>query len=217
MALWQWNAIAQRYIVTIEGASALGRKAGTFVSVEDLTGARQVFIDQQKQQAQTLVDRLVNNEINITQWTLQMREQAKQAHVTQYMLAAGGKNHMTQADYGRLGNAIRDQYGFLNNFANDILSGNLSEAQIRARANLYLNASNASFERGKVAGRTSGRLSLPAYPADGGTVCGANCKCRWHIDEMDNAWWCYWRLSPAEHCPGCQSNANSWNPLVVSK
>ena len=216
MALWTWNQEAKRYIVTSEGAGILGKKAGTFVSVDDLTGAREKFIDYQKRQAQSLIDDLLSEKIDITQWTLQMREQIKQSHLAQYMLAKGGKNQMTQSDYGWLGNALRNQYQYLNGFANDILSGDLSDAQIQARANMYFNGSNASFERGKAA--SYGDLRLPAYPGDGSrTQCLSNCKCSWHIEDMPGAWWAYWRLSPAEHCADCIELSSTWNPLVISK
>ena len=66
-----------------------------------------------------------------------MRQQIKETHLAQYMVAAGGRNRMTAADYGRVGAALRTQYRFLNAFAGDILRGNLSDAQIKARANMY--------------------------------------------------------------------------------
>lgn len=211
---WKWNDSAKRYTVTKEGAAILGRRAGTFVSVDTLNDGREKFIDHQKQRAQKLVGDLVEERTNMTQWVLNMREELKQVHLAQYMLAKGGKNNMTQADYGRVGAVLREQYQYLNNFASDIVTRDLSEAQIRARMNLYFNNSNASFERGRAA---SHGLQLPAYPADGATQCKSNCKCRWDIQEKETEWHCYWRLGEAEHCDDCVSNAGVWSPLVVGR
>lgn len=212
--LWRWNQAAKRYIVTSEGAPLLGRRAGSFVSVDSLNDGREKFIDYQKSQIQKINDDLFSENISITEWVMQMREEIKTAHLSQYMLASGGRNAMTQADYGRVGRVLRDQYAFLNIFAESILTGDLSEAQIRARANLYANSSNASFERGRAA---SFGLELPAYPSDGATECRANCKCSWSVAEEDGKYLAYWRLSPAEHCDDCLSNAALWNPLVVEQ
>lgn len=214
MAFWRWNQEAGRYIVTREGAAALNRPAGSFVSVNTLSQNRELFLDSQKDKAQDLIGNLLDESISITDWVMAMRQEVKIAHLAQYMLAKGGKSQMTQADYGRVGQVLREQYQFLNGFAEDILDGNLSEAQMRARANLYFNSSNSSFHRGRAA---SFGLDLPQYPADGQTRCRANCKCRWDISEDDEQWLAYWRLSPAEHCPDCLNNSAQWGPLIVRK
>ena len=80
---------------------------------------------------------------------------------SQYLLAKGGRNAMFQADLDAIGEMLRTQYTFLQNFAEDVRAGELSQAQIAARSELYLDSSTQSHERGK-AGRHG--LVLPQYP-----------------------------------------------------
>ena len=162
----------------------------------------------------TLANDLLNGDINVQQWTLNFRERLKTTYVNQYMVGRGGVNNMTQADWGRIGRQLRDQYSYMNQFAAQIARGDLTTAQIEARMKLYFNSATQMFERGQAA---SSGVVLPQYPGDGRTQCRTNCKCNWEIIEDDTKYNCYWRLNPAEHCPDCLENRRRWNPLVVWK
>jgi len=161
-----------------------------------------------------LAARLSTGQMDIQAWTAQMRTAVKDAYTQQYLLGRGGKSQMTQADWGSLGNMLRDQYKYLDNFAREIAAGKLSPAQIQMRARMYIDSAVEAFERGKAAGR---ELHLPAYPGDGKTPCRVRCKCAWRIKETPEAWYCYWTLGHAEHCDGCLRNAGQWNPLVIPR
>ena len=121
---------------------------------------------------------------------------------------------MTQADYGRLGNMLRNQYGFLDRFAQEIAAGNISQAQIAARAKMYFASATQAFERAQAAGRG---IQLSQYPGSGQTQCMSNCKCSLRFEEKETTWEVTWRLGVAEHCDDCVALASSWNPLVVPK
>ena len=121
---------------------------------------------------------------------------------------------MTQSDWGRVGGLLSNQYRYLDNFAQEIANGTLTEAQIGARSGLYVDSATQAFERAKAASRF---LVLPNYPGDGTSLCMANDKCTWVIQEFDNRWEAYWTLSPAEHCQVCLDRATLWNPLVIMK
>ena len=161
-----------------------------------------------------LAAQVSTGQISVQTWTTQMRAAIKEAYTQQYVLARGGINNMTQADWGRLGGALREQYQYLDRFAQEITMGRLSPAQIQSRARLYMNSATQAFERGKAAGKG---LVLPAYPGDGSTQCRTNCKCRWDIRETSGAYYCRWLLGVAEHCPDCVTNAGRWNPLVIAR
>lgn len=212
---WRWNQRARRYYVTPEGAAALGQKPGTFVSQSQLVTLRDSFINEQKQRTNALATQLAAGDITVQQWTLAMREEVKINHISQYLLAHGGRDSMTQADWGRLGQKIRVQYEYLQKFAEDIAKGNLTEGQIAARARMYVESSSQSFEQGHAL--AMGAPEMPQYPGDGGTRCLSNCKCFWDIRELETQWDCYWKLRPAEHCPDCVANSARWNPLTFYK
>jgi hypothetical protein len=212
---WRWNQQARRYYVTAEGAQALGHKPGTFVSQSQMVTLRDSFINEQKQRTNSWAAELANGRITVQQWTLLMRDEIKNNHIAQYLLAHGGRDTMTPADWGRLGQTIRQQYQYLQKFAEDIASGNLTEGQIAARARMYVESSSQSFGQGHQA--AMGAPELPQQPGDGKTQCRSNCKCYWDIRELEYQWDCYWRLNPAEHCPDCLENAVRWNPLTFYK
>lgn len=82
-----------------------------------------------------------------------------------------------------------------------------------SRARSYRNSITAPYWQGIALG-----LPLPAYPGDGTSQCGQNCKCRWVIQVLDQDkgdFDCYWKEGVAEHCQTCIERANSWNPIRV--
>jgi hypothetical protein len=207
--IWEWNQGSKRYH---------NKKTGEFIGQKKMVEKRDIFTDRQKSRIadQELTEKLANGEITIQRWILRQREIVKQTFVDQYVMGKGGRNNMTQRDWGRVGNMLKDQYGYLQNFGQKIADGELSVAQIRNRSQMYISSSAQAFEKGKSA--SYGNFTLPAHPADGQTVCGSNCKCQWLITEFDDRWECVWNINEsAENCPDCQDNARRWNPLVILK
>ena len=156
--------------------------------------------------------------LRVENWHALMRQAVKNQYVNQYMLGRGGIGQMTQRDWGIVGRQLRDQYHYLDRFAAEIATGELSEAQINARARMYINAAHEAYERAKC--EAYGMPPLPAYPADGQTQCLSNCRCEWVVDELRImgvliGWDAMWKLNPAEHCPDCLANAALWDPLLV--
>ena len=204
---WVWEARAKRY---------RNRETGRFVGQEELRRLRDEYVDRLTERSDRLSERLFADEISVQRWTREMRELVKDAFAGQYMAARGGRNAMTQSDWGRVGRMVRDQYAWLQGFAEDLQAGKLTEGQARARAGLYMAASTQAFERGK---QTSyGMPALPQYPGDGNTECRVNCKCHWQIRELKDRWEATWAMSLlAEHCDDCIVNAATWAPLVFMK
>ena len=215
MSYWSWSPDSKRYRVTAEGARALGQKPGTFVSQSKMLSFRDNYIAARKDNTNYLANQLAKGDITLNEWTLSMRQEVKDNFINQYMLAHGGRNTMTQADWGRVGQMVRGQYEYLNAFADQIASGEYSEQAIAARARMYVESSGQAFERGKIAAH--GMPDLPQVPGDGRTRCLSNCKCWWEIKENDTEWRAYWRLGLAEHCLDCVENSEKWNPLVYQK
>lgn len=151
-----------------------------------------------------------NGNITSSQFRSQMRQVIKQSSMRQYAMGRGGFNFMTPRDYGIVGRWLRDQYRYLDGFVSDL--PDLSEAQIRARAQLYSESTEAMYWRG-----SSHYLpNLPNYPRDGQTICGPHCKCYLDIDRInDTTFHVYWRLGQAEHCQNCLQLNGEWNPLII--
>lgn len=140
--------------------------------------------------------------INLQQWELAVASELKDAHLAQALFAIGGKNNATQANYGRVGGTLRDEYGYLHNFANDISAGRVSEAQALARIKQYGKATQQSYHREWVQVRKGKKInwnvnpgencsgcldmqsqnphdaeSMTKFPGSGDTPCRGNCNC----------------------------------------
>lgn len=202
---WQYEKTTHRYRDT---------RTGRFLSNSQMVDLRDDFTEANRAWFVEHAGRLNAGEIDLQQWERQARARLKSIHIDQYTLGRGARKSMTQADWGRVGHALRDQYAYLNQFAGEIATGTLTPAGIAARSTLYVEASTASYERGRAAARN---LVLPAYPGDGSTACRVNCKCTWRITESEDAWDCYWTLGNAEHCEDCVQRSQTWAPYTYPK
>lgn len=129
------------------------RRRGRFVSLEDVAKLRDDYLVGEQAINDDLAQRLFNREITISEWVDEMRAKTRRVFTTQYMIAKGGRAQMTQRDWGALGQMLREQYGFINNFATQIANGRYNDDQMQLVANrmgLYDNASNQAFERGSL-------------------------------------------------------------------
>jgi hypothetical protein len=183
--------------------------SGRYLSVAQVREVRGEFVAAQKEAARGLGGLLSRGEVTRDQWESGMRGLVKETHIAQAILGKGGRDQMTPADWGRVGAELRGQYGFLGQFAGETAA--LSEAQIAARAEMYVSASNAAYERARAADQ--GANDLPAYPGDGSSECLSGCTCSWDFDE-DGA---TWTLGDSkESCETCLGRASDWVGLPVS-
>lgn len=204
---WVYDNASHRYRNTT---------TGRYVGQKQMTELRDQFVEAKRGAAQALAADLASGNKSVQEFEVAFRREIKTVFVDQYVLAKGGRNAMTQSDWGTVGHMVREQYAYAHDFALDIASGKLSQAQIAQRAGLYFDSSTRAFEQGRSA--SYGTPTLPEYPADGTQKCRSRCKCRWDIKETDDAWECSWRLNPsAEHCADCLSNSEKWSPLILLK
>lgn len=205
---WIWDDLKKFFF---DAVGVIAGKLGFGVLVD----LRDEFTEGVLLESDKLISGLMETgKLDIQTWNLQMRELIKNTYRAQYELAIGGRGNMTQADYGRLGGILAEQYRYLQGFTDDLASGKLSLSQAMYRARMYINSSTQAFERARAAGYG---LDLPQYPGDGSTQCLTNCKCEWNIQFDEDAFRfnCYWKLGYAEHCPDCLDAAQIYNPYVV--
>lgn len=156
-----------------------------------------------------LTRRLVAGELTPAAWVREMERTVVRGHTAAYVAATADRlgvspaavKGLSRAERQELQALINDQRPYLAQFARDVASGQLSPAQIAARAALYAGPMRATY------GRTRWPR-LPAYPADGSTECLMNCRCSW-VERDDGM---YWQLGAAEHCPTCLRRATDWAP-----
>jgi hypothetical protein len=148
---------------------------------------------------------------SITKWQNTLTKAIAQYH-TAAAIAGNGGNPLSQGLKGQLSEIVSAQLNYLNGFAEAIAEGNLSAAQIRARADMYAPAIRQPFFAG-----VTGGLPLPAMPAEG-TICHTNCKCSWDIvtiDEEAGDYDAYWRRGAGDSCSTCIARARRWSPILI--
>lgn len=93
-----------------------------------------------------LSEMVANGTISPGSWNQAVRQEIKDNYITQYLLGKGGRENMTQADWGSVGGMLGEQYRYLNDFYDEVAAGNLTEGQIYARAQMYINSSREAYE-----------------------------------------------------------------------
>lgn len=169
--------------------------------------------DISRQRIEAYADQWAAGRLPLADFERLFKHQVKDLYIAGAWTARESEEATTQADYGRIGRMLRDQYGYAHGFFQEIEAGKLSLAEIKARAGLYVASSSQALEATAVA--QAGMPRLPAMPGDGSTRCRTNCKCTWRIEAVENGFDCYWELHPAEHCPDCKRRAAEWGPLRV--
>jgi hypothetical protein len=131
---------------------------------------------------------------------------------TAAMIAGGKGEALDPGLRGQLSEIVANQLNYLDNFAEAVARGNLTPAQIGARADMYAPAIRQPYSAG-----FTGGLPLPAMPAEG-TICHTNCKCSWDIvpiDEEAGDYDCFWRRGADDSCSTCIARARRWSPILI--
>lgn len=158
--------------------------------------------------AKALAEALRGRQVSLADWEVGMRRVVKNTHLNAIALERGGWANMTPADYGRAGQIIREQYGYLKGFAADIASGKQRlDGTLGVRAKLYSQAGRNSYYRSKAANMTGKvthqrsirsardscwqcielhgrifRIDDSSFPLPGRRVCNHNCRC--HLEYL---------------------------------
>lgn len=175
-----------------------------------------------------LAENLYRGRITLGMWEEDMRTRLRIYLVNAGVIGMGDVDMMTQSDWGRIGQHLRQQYQWLHRFAQDIYDRreDITIAAIQARAHLYAEAA------GKIATDIQAgdlRDQLSHLPGDGSTTCLNQCGCRWTVtgSEPDNDLGVKsvaytWVMDPVkEHCEprygldGCTQRAGITETVIV--
>lgn len=137
-AEWGYDANLGRY----------RRPSGQFMSQKAVMALVDGRIDKLGQNLRRFTQMLADGNITIDQWQGSVREAIKAAHIQATVLGHGGKDGMGSAEYGRIGQRLRAEYTYLQNFAGDILAGRVSPAMALARVQLYAESVRSSYWEG---------------------------------------------------------------------
>jgi hypothetical protein len=115
---------------------------------------------------------LADKRLSVADWEASFARQIKNAYSQQAMLAAGGRDQMTQQYWGSLGTPLKEQYDYLAEFAKEIVDKRLSAAQIEARTKMYISSSREAYWRIRDIQAKAGGMTQEQWVTVGdGTVC----------------------------------------------
>ncbi len=152
--------------------------------------------------------------ITLAVWEARMRSAIQDAWVTQYMFGRGGEGNMTDADWLEIEERLLVQYSFLSGFSLAIFTGELSEALIAARAELYFSSAVAGFEIGRMKAHHN-NLFLTRFPGDCTSECCARDKCYWNYVDTRDEIRVKWIRTAAESCDTCIFRADCPSVIFV--
>lgn len=130
-----WDTKAQRYKWVSNGK---------YLSRETMLSLTGKAIEASKQELRAIAQQLASGKLSLEDWQRQTAQQLKILHLQQAYLGRGGVDMMKPADFLAIARNLKDEYGYLRNFAKDINDGNLSEAQFLARLDMYAEKSRSS-------------------------------------------------------------------------
>jgi len=137
-AEWSYDRVTGRY--RDERGRFLGKAA-----VERIVDGR---IDKLEQSLKRFTRMLADGSITIDQWQGSVREAIKTAHIQAAIIGNGGRSGMGSAEYGLVGQKLRQEYAYLQNFANDLLGQRISKPMALARIGLYAQSVRGSYWQG---------------------------------------------------------------------
>lgn len=206
MPAWQYDESSRRYRST---------ETGRYVSAASERAIRDDYATRKGQQIADMAGKVAAGDMTVAAWERRMQRTIRELHANEFAFGRGGRQQVTDAEWARLAGVATEQERYLAEFAAAIARGELTPAQVAARAAMYGDAARSSYERGRAA--TYDGLSLPGYPGDGETPCLTNCLCSWAIDDDEAEWRATWELDGGEHCAGCVARSELWNPYVQAR
>ena len=148
---------------------------------------------------------------NLAAWETTMRAALTRGHTAAYVAGTAERLHvglgtlkgLSRIERAAVRAALDRQFGYLDGFAAVVRRGELTPAQIAARAELYAGGVRGTYYQSRW-----GDWELPWVPGDGSTPCGGRCRCRASVvDNGDGSGIYTWALGGERHCDACPARA----------
>lgn len=174
---WEWNETTHTYDNTETGESLTLQQmvelrddfADGIGAVYSELPAEDGSDDDKDDSDLSLVALLLLGRITLAEFIERLRSALMDASIAQYIFGLG-LQELSADDLARIEDFLTGQFAYLDDFAQDIASGALSEAVIAWRVSLYFSAIVAMFDMGRLAS-FSYDMMLPAMPGDGSSEC----------------------------------------------
>lgn len=136
-----------KYTYSVKSKRYHDETTGQFVGRVKVRTELDHIIDGSAYQMKTWTDELRDGGLSISKWQTLMASEIKMLHMSFAAAANGGWEQMTSSDWDRISGYIDNQYIYLQNFAEEIYTGEqLPNGTMSARATLYAEAARKTYE-----------------------------------------------------------------------
>lgn len=90
---------------------------------------------------------LASDKIDLPTFQIRFAEELKLSHLRSASFGAGGRQQMSARQFGYVGAKLKEEYGFLDGFAQALANGELTATQALNRAGMYGQGIRSSFFR----------------------------------------------------------------------
>jgi hypothetical protein len=125
-----------------------GDRRGQFVSTANITRLVEDYMIQQRADVWVITDILLADKMSVNTWQYGIASALKSLHINAYSLGKGGIGRLTEDDMGLISDRLKSEFKYLNKFAREIATGDLSEAQIKNRVAMYVDAAHSQWQQG---------------------------------------------------------------------
>jgi hypothetical protein len=122
------------------------KDSGKFLSKTAMESLTKKAVAQGETDLDIINQLLIDRKIGLGAWEEQTRNGLRKLHTYQYFLGIGGEGNFIPSDRGVLNNKLKQEWGYLRNFAEQLNNGELSESQFLYRANLYVNSTDNTYK-----------------------------------------------------------------------
>jgi hypothetical protein len=113
-------------------------KTGRVVARAEIVRELENVSKASRENMRAVSQRLRDGQVTLAEWQATMAREVKTVHVYSAAAGKGGWAQMSQGDWGHTGFIVKEQYKFLQNFANEIASGKQPlNGRLIVRASLY--------------------------------------------------------------------------------
>lgn len=135
---YRWNQAAGRYI----------GPDGRFVGQQTIRQELDRVLDSITDQMVSLSQQFRSGAIDGRQFQVSSMDLIKRTHLAAAALEKGGWNQLTQSDFGRVGQIVRQEYGYFNNLIRQIESGEQRlDGTLDSRMRLYGQAGRGTYHK----------------------------------------------------------------------
>lgn len=133
--MFEWEPRAQRY---------RDQPSGRFVPRSAVRATLDVVLDKQMARVRAMSESLASGSTTLPEWRQGMVQAIKTAHLEGVAVARGGWAQLTDDHYQWTGQRVAGQLHYLENFSQQIATGEQAPEGIAARAEMYIESGRAS-------------------------------------------------------------------------